>query len=136
MEQANPEIKKTSRWLKLISAEFLVLLLVMFVSVTIFAYAVNMVFIGNKKLCTAIPHNCNPYDSAFHNHQSPTTPVTHITTIRSGNRSSGSTKKRRTAERSPPLVIVSLVLFSYSTASTGSSVTFPPFVLPMKNPSP
>ena len=45
MEQANPEIKKTSRWLKLISAEFLVLLLVMFVSVTIFAYAVNMVFI-------------------------------------------------------------------------------------------
>ena len=50
MEQANPEIKKTSRWLKLISAEFLVLLLVMFLSVTVFAYAVNMVFI--KKTTT------------------------------------------------------------------------------------
>ena len=45
MDQANPEIKKTSRWLKLISAEFLVLLLLLFASVTVFAYAVNMVFI-------------------------------------------------------------------------------------------
>jgi membrane-associated phospholipid phosphatase len=43
-------MKKGTRWLKLLSAEFLIILLLLFVSITVFAYAVNMVFI--KKTTT------------------------------------------------------------------------------------
>ena len=45
MKEASPETKKRNRWLKLLSAEFLVVFLLLIVAIIIFAYSVNMVFI-------------------------------------------------------------------------------------------
>jgi membrane-associated phospholipid phosphatase len=50
MTQTTSDKKKGTNWLKLLSAEFIIILVLLFVCITVFAYAVNMVFI--KKATT------------------------------------------------------------------------------------
>ena len=45
MSEKTSETRRANRWLKLFSAELVTLLLLLFVSVVVFVYAVNMVFI-------------------------------------------------------------------------------------------
>jgi undecaprenyl-diphosphatase len=60
MNQTNTERKRANRWLKLFSAEFVTLLLLLFASVLVFVYAVNMVFI---KKTTSFDENVFTYIS-------------------------------------------------------------------------